>query len=125
AFTRRTVDELRPAIACTVDRLLAPLAARGGGDILEALAFPLPVAVIGELLGVPAPDRAQFRDLVRDSTGAFETQPTPAQLAAADAAHLTIREYFNRLIADKRRRPGSDLLSTLVQANAPDRLTDG
>jgi cytochrome P450 len=124
AFTRRTVDELRPTIARTVDALLEPLAARGGGEILDALAFPLPVAVIGELLGVPEADRMQFRDLVRTTTGAFETLPTPAQLAVADAAHVTIRAYFNRLIAEKRRRPGSDLLSALVQANDDDRLTD-
>src|SRR5262245_750792 len=75
ACTPRTVDGLRPAISCMVDALLEPLAERGGGEILDALAFPLPVAVIGELLGVPAADRAQFRDLVRASTLAFETLP--------------------------------------------------
>jgi len=124
AFTRRTVDELRPAIAGIVDSLLEPLAAGGGGEILEALAFPLPVAVIGELLGIPKADRPQFRDLVRDVTAVLETLPTPAQLAAADAAHLKIRAYFILLITEKRRRPGSDLLSVLVQAKDEDRLTD-
>src|SRR5262249_47163692 len=72
AFTRRTVEELRPAIARTVDALLEPLAARGSGDVLADLAFPLPVAVIGELLGVPQADRGQFRDLVRDVTAVLE-----------------------------------------------------
>ncbi|HXJ34500.1 MAG TPA: cytochrome P450 [Candidatus Eisenbacteria bacterium] len=124
AFTRRTVEELRPAIARMVDALLEPLAARGGGEILDALAFPLPIAVIGELLGVPQADRAQFRDLVRDVTAVLETLPRPAQLAAADAAHMKIRAYFILLIAEKRRRPGSDLLSLLVQAKDDDRLTD-
>jgi len=124
SFTRRRVDELRPAIERTVDALLEPLAARGGGEILEAIAFPLPVAIIGELLGVPEADRAPFRDLVRASTAAFETLPTPEQLAGADAAHLEIRAYFKALIGEKRRRPGSDLLSALVQAKDDDRLTD-
>jgi cytochrome P450 len=123
-FTRRTIDDLRPAIARTVAALLEPLGARGGGDILQALAFPLPVAVIGELLGVPEPDRAQFRELVGDVTAVLETLPTPAQLAAADAAHMKIRAYFILLIAEKRRRPGKDLLSALVQAKDDDRLTD-
>jgi cytochrome P450 len=124
SFTRRTIEDLRPAIERMVDALLEPLAARGGGEILDALAFPLPVAVIGELLGVPEADRARFRDLVRTSTAAFETLATPAQLDAADAAHLEIFAYFAQLIAEKRRRPGSDLLSALVQANDDDHLTD-
>ncbi len=124
AFNRRRVDDLRPAIARTVDALLEPLAAEGGGDILDALGFPLPVAVIGELLGVPEPDRPRFRALVRDSTAVLEVVPTPAQLAAADVAHLEMRDYFARLLHEKRRRPGSDLLSALVQAQDDDRLTD-
>jgi cytochrome P450 len=61
---------------------------------------------------------------VRASTAAFETLPTPAQLAAADAAHLEIFAYFASLIGGKRRRPAVDLLSALVQANDDDRLTD-
>jgi cytochrome P450 len=124
AFTRRTVEELRPAIVGMVDALLEPLATRGHAELLAELAFPLPVAVIGELLGVPQADRTQFRDLVRDVTAVLETLPTPAQLAAADAAHMRIRAYFILLIAEKRRRPGSDLLSLLVQAKGEDRLTD-
>src|SRR5262245_18670813 len=124
AFNRRTVDELRPAIARMVDALLEPLAAWCGGDVMEAVAFPLPVGVIGELLGVPEADRPQFRSLVRDTTAVLEVVPTPAQLTAADAAHVEIRAYFVRLLEEKRRRPGTDLLSTLVQAKDEDRLTD-
>jgi cytochrome P450 len=124
SFNRRTVDELRPAIQRTVDALLEPLAAAGGGDVMESVAFPLPVAVIGELLGVPEADRAQFRGLVRDTTAVFEMIPTPAQIAAADAAHLKIRSYFLLLLAEKRRRPRADLLSALVQVKDEDRLTD-
>src|SRR5262249_3363176 len=124
AFTRRTVDELRPAIAGIVDSLLEPLGARGGGEILEALAFPLPVAVIGELLGIPKADRAQFPASARAAPAVPEPLPTPAQPAPADAAPLKIRAYFILLTAEKRRRPGSDLLSRLVQAKDEDRLTD-
>src|SRR5207244_519978 len=91
---------------------------------LDGLGFPLPVAVIGELLGVPEADRPGFRRLVRDVTAVLEVVPGAAQLAAADAAHLEIREYFIRLLEEKRCRPGSDLLSALVQAKDDDRLTD-
>jgi cytochrome P450 len=124
AFTRRTVDDLRPAIERMTHALLEPLAAGGGGEILEALAFPLPVGVIGELLGVPEADRPRFRTLVRDVTAVLEVSPTAAQLEAANAAHIQIRSYFILLIAEKRRRPRTDLLSTLVQAKDEDRLAD-
>ncbi|HJQ83833.1 MAG TPA: cytochrome P450 [Candidatus Binatia bacterium] len=124
AFNRRTIEDLRPAIARMVDALVAPFAGQGGGDVFEAIAFPLPVGVIGELLGVPESDRPRFRTLVRDVTAVLETMPTAAQLDAADAAHVEIRAYFIALIAEKRRRPGSDLLSALVQAKDDDRLTD-
>jgi cytochrome P450 len=124
AFNRRTVDELRPAIARMVDALLEPLAAQGGGDVLESVAFPLPVTVIGELLGVPEADRAQFRSLVRDLTAVLEVVPTRAQLAAADVAYFQVRDYFRQLIEEKRRRPGADLLSVLAHSKDEDRLTD-
>ena len=61
--------------------------------------------MIGELLGVPEADRAQFRDLVRDLVAVLEVAPTPAQLAAADAAQLEIREYF--LASRGREAPAS------------------
>ena len=108
-----------------MQELLGPVADAGGGNILEAVGFPLPVTIIGELLGVPVADRQQFRGLVRDLVALFEMQPTDEQMAAADAAQLTIREYFLRLIAEKRRQPAEDLLSKLVTAEVGgDRLSD-
>src|SRR3954471_23180680 len=64
AFTARRVQALRPAVERMVGELLDAI--DGPADLVTALAFPLPVNVIGELLGVPAADRAQFRGLVRD-----------------------------------------------------------
>lgn len=102
AFTPRTVAALRPKIEAMVDRLLEPLAEAGGGDVLDALAFPLPVSVIGELLGVPEADRPRFRSWVRDVTGVFEPNLSEV-LAAADRASLEIRAYFALLIDEKRK----------------------
>ena len=125
AFTPRTVESLKPVIARVVCALLDPVAEAGGGNVLEAVGFPLPVTIIGEMLGVPAADRAQFRPLVRDLVAIFEMQPTAAQMAAADAAQLAIRGYFLELIAEKRRAPGDDLLSRLAVVEVDgDRLTD-
>ena len=71
-FTPKRVEALRPAIAAMVDAILDRLADAGGGDVMDVLAFPLPVKVIGELLGVPEADRDQFRWIVRDAAAALE-----------------------------------------------------
>jgi cytochrome P450 len=120
-FTARRVQALRPAIAAMVDELLDGL--DGPVDFVDAFAFPLPVNVIGELLGVPAPDRAQFQGLVRDWTQVIEVIDADV-LRTADPAAATIREYLTELAARRRREPGDDLLSALVAAeDAGDQLT--
>jgi cytochrome P450 len=112
-FTARRVEALRPAIARMVNDLLDGMT--GEGDFVTAFAFPLPVNVIGELLGVPLADRAQFQGLVRDWTQVLDAL-TPGALRAADAAATTICGYLAVLAADRRRKPGTDLLSALVAA---------
>jgi cytochrome P450 len=125
SFTPRMIENLKPIIERVVNGLLDPVAEAGGGDVLEAVGFPLPVTIIGEMLGVPDVDRPQFRELVRDLVAIFEMQPTAEQMALADAAQLTVRAYFLKLIAEKRRKPGADLLSNLATAEVGgDRLSD-
>jgi len=125
SFTPRMIENLKPTIESVVNQLIDPVADAGGGNILEAVGFPLPVTIIGEMLGVPEADRQQFRHLVSDLVAIFEMQPTDEQMAAADVAQLFIRDYFLRLIAAKRRTPGDDLLSALIAADVGgDRLSD-
>ncbi len=125
AFTPRMIEKLKPVIARVVGELLAPVAEAGGGNVLEAVGFPLPVTIIGEMLGVPRADHARFRVLVHDLVAILEMKPTAVQMAAADAAHLEIRAYFLGLIAEKRRRPVDDLLSSLATIEVGDDwLTD-
>jgi cytochrome P450 len=122
AFTARRVQSLRPAIERMVDDLLDAMT--GEVDFVDAFAFPLPVNVIGELLGVPADDRAQFQPLVRDWTRVLDVI-TPDVLRRADPAAATIREYLASLVAQRRRAPGSDLISALVAAEeSGDQLTE-
>ncbi|HVO24318.1 MAG TPA: cytochrome P450 [Candidatus Margulisiibacteriota bacterium] len=124
-FTPRVIANLKPVIEQVVDQLLDPVAEAGGGNVLEAVGFPLPVTIIGAMLGVPFDDRPQFRGMVRDLVAIFEMQPTDEQMASADAAQLGIRAYFLDLIAEKRRQPGEDLLSKLATAEVGgERLTD-
>lgn len=125
SFTPRVIESLKPVIERVVEQLLDPIAEAGGGNVLEAVGFPLPVTIIGEMMGVPEGDRQQFRVLVRDLVAIFEMQPTAEQMRLADEAQLAIRAYFLRLIQGMRRQPGDDLLSSLTQAEVGgDRLSD-
>jgi cytochrome P450 len=122
AFTARRVQALRPAIEAIVDDLLDRMV--GEVDFVDAFAFPLPVNVIGELLGVPEPDRAQFQTLIRDWSQILEII-TPEVLAVADPAAATVRAYLAELVSLRRREPGPDLISALVAAEEEgDRLTE-
>jgi cytochrome P450 len=125
AFTPRSVEALRPRVVALVDDLLDRLgdgtsegAADGEGtvDVVEALAFPLPVSVIGEMLGVPAEDRPRFRPLVRAVTAMLELAITPEALDAATAASEELEAYFAALIAERRVEPRDDLMTRLIQA---------
>jgi cytochrome P450 len=122
-FTARRVQALQPAIESMVGALLDDLAVAGEADFVRAFAFPLPANVIGELLGVPAADRAQFQTLTRDWSQVLD-MITPEVLAKADPAAAEIRTYLAELAAFRRREPGADLISALVAAEEDgDRLT--
>jgi cytochrome P450 len=114
AFTPRTVETLRMRIVALVDELLD--ACTGEVDVMDALAFPLPVTVIGEMLGVPAEDRPGLRPLVRGVTAVLELAVAPAAVAEATAAHIRLEEYFAALVAERRAHPGDDLLTRLIEA---------
>jgi cytochrome P450 len=113
-FTPRRVTEMRPAITGMVDVTLDDLAAHGGGDVMDVLAFPLPVRVIGELLGIPAADRDQFRTLVRDAAAALEPMTSREIVMRAERASEVMNGYFRALIATRRRDPSDDLISALI-----------
>ncbi|MCA2218891.1 cytochrome P450 [Jidongwangia harbinensis] len=122
AFTPRRVQELRPAIVAIVDDLLDRMS--GDLDFIDAFAFPLPVTVIGELLGIPLADRPQFQSLIHDLTQVAEVLTAEA-LATADPAAVTIRDYLTGLVEERRTKPGTDLISALVATGDDgDKLTE-
>jgi len=129
AFTPSTVEAMRAGVVAMCDELLEAMAEAGAGgadvDVMTALAFPLPVAVIGELVGVPPSDRAPFQALVRASTMALEPLATVDDMRAALAARTEMEHYFRSLVAERRRRPAGDLLSELIAArDGSDRLSE-
>ncbi|MDF3289915.1 cytochrome P450 family protein [Streptomyces silvisoli] len=114
-FTARRVQGLAPRVQEITDGLLdAMLAAPDGrANLVEALSFPLPIAVICELLGVPMLDRAAFRDWSNNALSA--TDP-----AVRYAAVQEVSGYLDRLLDDKRRHPGDDLMSALIRTTDED-----
>ena len=125
AFTPRRVEQLRPAVQAAVDAIVDRMADAGSADVMSELAFPLPVTVIGELLGVPAGDRARFQPLVRAATVGLEPFVTDEDLRAAMVAQDEMRAYFADLLTDRRQNPADDLLTDLAAAReADDALSD-
>ncbi len=113
AFTPKAVDALAPRISQLAAELLEPVAGLGMADLIQSLAYPLPVIVISELMGVPAEDRDRFKqwsDVVVSQT----------RTASPDAEHRTtnmaMAAYFLDLIEQRRNRPGNDLISNLLAA---------
>lgn len=113
-FTPRRVAELQPAVEAMTTEVLDTLADAGTGDLLDLVGFPLPVRVIGELVGVPPADRDQFRTLVRDAANSLEPGITEEEQLAAATAGEQLRDYFVDLIAARRAQPADDLTSALV-----------
>jgi pimeloyl-[acyl-carrier protein] synthase len=124
AFTPSLVPALREHIQHAADGLLDRVQEAGAMDSIADFAFPLPVYVISEILGVPAADRDLFRQWSLDIARGLDSPPSAAFERNA-AAQLEITAYFRGLIAKRRKRPQTDLVSKLIAAEAAgDRLTE-
>jgi cytochrome P450 len=114
AFTARLIERLRPRVTALVDELLAGLS--GEVDLISALAHPLPIIVISEMLGVPPQDQDRFRAwsdaLARGLDPDFLVPEE--ELAWRDQARAEFGAYFRELAARRRAEPGEDLLSGLA-----------
>ncbi|GAA4908520.1 cytochrome P450 [Streptomyces coeruleoprunus] len=117
AFTPRTVEGLAPVVRRLAAELVDGLVEAGGGDLLAQVAEPLPVAVIAEMLGVPEADRGLLRPWSAAICGMFELNPDEETARRAVRASVEFSEYLRELIAERRRRPGDDLVSALIAAH--------
>jgi cytochrome P450 len=116
AFTARAVEEMRPRIAAIVDRMLDAVAPDGGADLVQALAFPLPVTVISDMLGVPEEDHETLRSWTAEAVKALDPSDDMTVFFPAAEAIRELRSYFDELVDRRRRAPGPDLLSALIAA---------
>jgi cytochrome P450 len=115
AFTARSIDARRARIAEIVERLLNRAAAAGEMDLIRDFAYPLPVAVIGDLLGVPAEDHERLKawsddlaSFIGSSLGVSDKYERAARAVAE------MRDYFQRVVARRRAAPADDLVTALL-----------
>lgn len=113
-FTMRRVETLRPRVQEITDELLDAMLPGGRADLVESFAYPLPLTVICELLGVPEMDRAAFRALSSEAVA-------PSSAQSEYDAFVQLAAYLTDLIEDKRcSGPADDLLSSLIRTTAED-----
>ncbi|NKQ53422.1 cytochrome P450 [Amycolatopsis sp. K13G38] len=114
AFNRGHVERLRPTVAALADGMVERLS--GGGDLLEHLAQPLPVAVIAELLDIPEADRSRLVPWSNAIVKMYEYGLPPAARKAAEQAASEFSGYLADIAESRRRTPREDLVSDLVSA---------
>ena len=126
AFTRRAVNALEPLVRRVTEMRLDGIADPAGGfDLMEAVAHPLPVSVIAEMLGVPPEDRARFRTWSNRRARLIEPTITAREREIANEAGTSLNEYFLPVIQARRAAPESDIISALAQAEeGGDTLTE-
>jgi pimeloyl-[acyl-carrier protein] synthase len=129
AFTPKMVERLRERVQQIVDERLEAVIARGDGsmDVVTDLAYPLPVVIICELLGVPPEDHATFQSWSSELAASIDPDPliTPEQQARIEVAGTAFLEYFSELIDRRRQSLRDDLLSALIEAEeGGDRLSE-
>jgi hypothetical protein len=117
AFTARRVEDMRPRIQQVVDQTLDRVAAHGRMDLIEDFAFRLPVTIICDMLGIPEDHRETFYARSRDGGRLLDPVPlSPAEIAEANAGTALTQMYFQQLFELRRKNPGDDLTTQLVQA---------
>jgi pimeloyl-[acyl-carrier protein] synthase len=129
AFTPRVIEGMRAHIQAIVDRLLDKVQGARSMDVIDDLAYPLPVTVICEMLGVPLDDQDAIKgwssDIAR-SLDAIGLMADPDIVARGVAARRNLTEYFRRLLPERRQHPKADLLSLLIAVEEQgDKLNEG
>ncbi|MEH2294098.1 cytochrome P450 [Nostoc sp.] len=126
-FSPKMVDNIRPAIFDLCHNLLDQVQIQGEMDLVDDFAFPLPVMVIADLLGVDSSDRPLFRKwaLALQHASASRLTPSPEVYEQAEEATQGFIDYFQRAIAQRHAEPRQDLITALVRArDENDKLSD-
>jgi cytochrome P450 len=117
AFTARRVEDMRPRIQEIVDQTLDRVIPQGRMDLIEDFAFRLPVTIICDMLGIPEEHREVFYATSRDGGRLLDPVPmTSDEIAKANAGNAMAAMYFQPMFDLRRKQPGDDLITQLVQA---------
>ena len=116
AFTPRVIQSFRESTARLASELIDVVVANGSMEILADFAWPLPVIVIAEMLGVPVEQRQRFRDWARDLALTLEPVIPPGVGERADRSARALSDFLSDLIAERAARPRNDLVTALAQA---------
>ena len=124
AFTPRRIEAMRGGIQSACDALLSQVSAGQAFDLVRDYTLPLPLAVISGMLGIPEGDRRRFHAILRGGIAiAAPTRMIDVPLALPYVWRLM--RFFRKLFAERRARPGDDLITALVQAEeAGERLSE-
>ena len=123
AFTPRLIERMRPRVQAIADSLLDAVQDRGRMDLIDDYAFPLPITVIAELLGVPAEDRNSFREW-SDAAVSGDSSQEYVENVLIPHMHAFL-DYLRAMFDEKRENPKEDLISALVRAEeAGDKLSE-
>jgi cytochrome P450 len=126
AFSTRRINEMGPRIRTILGRILDDLDEPSRVDVVQDIAYPLPLRVIAEILGLPAADH----DLLREWSTAMGLMIDPVMWLAGhqvDEVSTTLKafsDYFGRLLEDRRRHPRDDLMSALVNVESDGEVLD-
>ena len=124
AFTPRSVRELHPRVKRIVAELLDDLDGKDKFDLIESVAFPMPITVIAEMLGVPARDMDRFERWSNDISLTIEPSLRDDQIRLVERATEELYEYFEGIIEERRLKPEDDMITALLNAeDEGDRLT--
>jgi cytochrome P450 len=117
AFTARRVEDMRPRIQQIVDEALDRIIPQGKMDLIEDFAFRLPVTVICDMLGIPEEHREVFYTRARTGGRILDPVPlSPEEIKQANEGTIMSEMYFRQLFELRRKSPGDDLITQLVQA---------
>ncbi len=125
AFTPRMVERWRDTAQALTDQLLDKVQAQGHMDIIADLAYPLPLVIIAEMMGVPPEDHVKFQNWSEIVTRDLDIDQDPVVGEQSSLAIQAFEAYFAELIAQRRQEPSDDLLTDLVEAEeAGDKLRE-
>lgn len=114
AFTRRSSEAFRPDLEGACDAILDRALEEGSMEVIGDYATPVPVAMIAELMGIPAEDHPRLLEWSHAIVKVFDARVTPEEGAAAEQAVRDFIAYLEEVLARRRSKPGDDLISAML-----------